>query len=88
MHVISGRKLLTCRYWAFGERCPDHVTDCPYAHWDTGRLSDYFEQRGTCWDWAHGDRCELGTRCLFEHRDTGMMGIKDGSKYNIKQISL
>lgn len=55
MQVIAGRKLLTCRYWAFDPRCPNidasGVDTCNYAHWDTGNLSNFYQQRGTCWYW-------------------------------------
>ncbi len=84
LQVLSGRKLLTCRYWAFGPGCPniDHngIDVCPYAHCDTGRLSNFYEQRGTCWWWATNRGCWWGPSCTFEHRDTGYMGVHDGSK--------
>ncbi|KAF7510110.1 hypothetical protein GJ744_007009 [Endocarpon pusillum] len=82
MHSLSGRQLLTCRYWAFGPGCPDvdahNVQTCPYAHWDTGRLVDFYEQRGTCYDWFHKRVCPFGISCSYEHRDTGVMGLNQG----------
>ena len=84
MQTTSGRKLLTCRYWAFGPRCPNidenGVDVCPYAHWDTGRLSHFYEQRGTCWYWTTNRGCYWGLACNFEHRHTGYMGVHHGSK--------
>lgn len=84
MYSLSGRQLLTCRYWAFGSRCPDidvnNVQTCQYAHWDTGRLADFYEQRGTCYDWFHRRVCPFGVSCSYEHRDTGVIGLNQGSK--------
>jgi hypothetical protein len=85
MQVIAGRKLLTCRYWAFGPRCPNidatGVDTCDYAHWDTGNLSNFYQQRGTCWYWANPKfECWWGIACSFEHRETGYMGVHHGSK--------
>lgn len=85
MQAITGRKLLTCRYWAFGPRCPNidagGVDTCDYAHWDTGNLSNFYQQRGTCWYWANPKfGCWWGAACNFEHRETGYMGVHHGSK--------
>jgi hypothetical protein len=84
MRSLSGRQLLTCRYWAFGTRCPDidasDVQTCQYAHWDTGRLADFYEQRGTCYEWFHKRVCPFGVNCTYEHRDTGVMGLNQGCR--------
>ncbi len=84
MPVWSGRQLLTCRYWAFGPRCPDidasNVQTCHYGHWDTGRLADFYEQRGTCYEWFHKRFCSFGVSCSYEHRDTGVIGLNQGGK--------
>lgn len=84
MHTLSGRQLLTCRYWAFGPRCPDidgsGVQTCRYAHWDTNRLADFYEQRGTCYEWFYKRFCPFGLNCSYEHRDTGVLGLSQGSK--------
>ena len=85
MHSLSGRQLLTCRYWAFGPRCPDidarNVQTCHYAHWDTGRLADFYEQRGTCYEWFYKRFCPFGVSCSYEHRDTGVMGLNQGRQF-------
>lgn len=85
MHMLSDRRLLTCRYWAFGPGCPDigarNIQTCPYAHWDTGKLADFYEQRGTCYEWFCKRSCPFVAGCSYEHRDTGVMGLHQGSKF-------
>jgi hypothetical protein len=84
MQSSANRQLLTCRYWAFGSRCPDigadDVQTCPYGHWDTGRLAGFYEQRGTCYEWFQKRACPFGASCSYEHRETGIMGLNQGSK--------
>ena len=84
MYDVSTSTLLTCRYWAFGPQCPDidqnGTQRCRFAHWDTGRLSHFDDQRGTCRDWFYGRNCRFVANCMYEHRDTGMMGMGQGGK--------
>lgn len=85
MRNPSHQKLLTCRYWALGPRCPDigpdKIQTCPFAHWDTGKLARFQDQRGTCFDWYYNGRCSFGAGCIDEHRETGVMGLNQGSKF-------
>ena len=73
--------LTTCRYWAFGSRCPEidaqGVDLCEYAHWDTGYLASEMQQRGTCRYWLQGN-CKNGHACWYEHRNTGVDGMYQG----------
>ncbi|EXJ67695.1 uncharacterized protein A1O5_09041 [Cladophialophora psammophila CBS 110553] len=76
-------KLYTCRYWALGPGCPN--TDafgwltCEFAHCDTGRLASSVQQRGTCLPWKHFGYCGSGVGCWYEHRETGVTGLYQGT---------
>lgn len=86
MSANPSKGLRTCRYWALGPQCPN--TDafgtnvCAYAHWDTGKLASHFEQRGTCLSWRHLGYCGKGIGCWYEHRQTGVTGLFQGSMFS------
>ncbi|OAP56440.1 hypothetical protein AYL99_09619 [Fonsecaea erecta] len=73
----------TCRYWALGPRCPNVDTfdalTCEFAHWDTGRLASALQQPGTCLPWKLYGFCGRGANCWYEHQDTGVTGLYQGT---------
>ncbi|ETN41082.1 uncharacterized protein HMPREF1541_03017 [Cyphellophora europaea CBS 101466] len=82
MPSLTETRQYTCRYWALGPRCPDETRagkiTCDYAHFDTGTLASDQMQRGTCLTWAQRGVCH-GLNCPYEHRQTGVTGLFQGS---------
>ncbi|KIW10452.1 hypothetical protein PV08_11416 [Exophiala spinifera] len=80
---VNVDKTRTCRYWALGPACPNidafGTITCSYAHWDTGRLASHHQQRGTCIPWKYYGYCGRGVGCWYEHRDTGVDGLFQGT---------
>lgn len=73
---VRKQKHLTCRYWLYaGGGCPDPDEVCPFAHEDTGVLSEHRDQRGTCYHWKMTRKgCHFSANdCQYEHRDTGVL---------------
>ncbi|OCT47232.1 hypothetical protein CLCR_02262 [Cladophialophora carrionii] len=76
-------RLYTCRYWALGPECPNmdafRTVSCDFAHYDTGDLASHVQQRGTCLAWKQYGFCGRGVGCWYEHRDTGVTGLYQGT---------
>ncbi|ETI25423.1 hypothetical protein G647_02196 [Cladophialophora carrionii CBS 160.54] len=76
-------RLYTCRYWALGPECPNvdafRTVTCEFAHYDTGDLASHVQQRGTCLAWKQYGFCGRGVGCWYEHRDTGVTGLYQGT---------